>query len=151
MWHINLFWGNHTVSDILSALVLLCNTCSVTLLVLCNSRLFHVSPTMSGHLVYYELLLLSQVGLRVWGRNQMIRRCGYKLISGEGFLIAWEGLDRLLPAVRVCTIIEDESLCLLCTVPLWSSSWIFESLSMHCLLCGYLEELTYTWCSLTSF
>ena len=31
---------------------MLCDTCSVTLLVLCNSRLLHVAPRMHNHLVY---------------------------------------------------------------------------------------------------
>ena len=57
----------------------------------------------------------------------------YYLISGEGWLIAWAGLDWLLPAVRVCLMIEDESICLCCTEPLWGGSWMFELISLHCL------------------
>ena len=49
--------GDSTVSDIISALVLgcmICDTCSVPLLVLFTSRLIHVAHTMFDHLVYYE-------------------------------------------------------------------------------------------------
>ena len=145
-----LFGENSTVSDILSAISQgcgLCETCSAPLLVLCNSRILHVAPMMRGHLVYYELLLLSQVGIMVCGWNKIIWRFEYRLICGEGLLISWESLYLLLPDIRFCIIIEDESLCLHCTVPLWSGSWMFEPLSLNYLLCDYLEKLTDTWCS----
>ena len=94
-------------SPLLSWGCTLCDTSSVPLLVLCIIRLLRVVPTMRSHLVYNELLLLYQVGLMVWGWNQIIQRCEFKLISGKGFLITWAGLDWFFPDVRVCPIIED--------------------------------------------
>ena len=131
-----------------------CDTCSFPLLVLCTIYLIHVVPIMRGNLDYYEVLLLHQVGIMVCGWNQILQICEYRLICGEGLLIAWENLLWLLPDVRVCTTIEDESICLHCTVPLWNGSWIFESLSLHCFICDDLEGLTdnwFSWKSLSSF
>ena len=65
---------------------MICDNCSVPLLILCTRYLLHVAPTMCGHLVYCELLLLSQVGLRVCSWNQILWICEYRLICGEGVM-----------------------------------------------------------------
>ena len=118
------------VSPLLSWGCMNCDTCSVPLLVLCTRRIIQVVPMMRGHLVYYELLLLSQVGLMVCGWNKIIRICEYRMIFGEGLFIAWANLYWLLPAVRFCTTIEYESICLRCKFLLWNGYWTFESLSV---------------------
>ena len=134
-------------SLLLSLRCIPCDTFSVTFMLLFTSRIINVDPIMSVHLVYYELPLLSQFGIMACVWNQVLRRCEYRLVCGEGFLISWESLELLFPAVRVCTTTDDESICLCCTVPLWNGSWILESLSLHCLLCSCLEKLTGNWCS----
>ena len=138
----HIFWEKTLLCLIFSLLLswgfMLCDICSAPLMVLYTSRLLHVAPTMRGQMFYYELLLLPQVGIMVCGWNQILRRYEYRLICGEGLLITWAGLDWLFPAIRFCPIIEDEIICLRCTVPIWSAFWMFESLSLNCFFCGYL-------------
>ena len=124
-----------------------CDTFSVPLLVLCKNRLLHVVIMIRINLAYYEVILLYQVGIIMFSWNQILRICKYMLICGERFLIFWSNLDLLLPAVRFRPTIEDESLCLRWTPPLWNGYWMFELISMYCLLCDDLDEITDTWCS----
>ena len=119
---------------------------SVPLLVICTRRLIHLVPMMRGSLYYCKWIFLYQVGITVCGWNTIIQICGCRLIGGEEFLIVWENLDWLLPAVIVCYIVEVESLYLHCTVLLWSGFWRFELIAMHYLLCDYLGKLIDTWC-----
>ena len=125
--------------------------CNVRLLVRFNSRFIQVVPMMRGHLIYYELLLVPQMGIMVCGWNLIIQICRYRLIGGEAFLIFLSYLGLLLPIIIEFTIVAYESLCLLCTVPLWSVFWRFVSLSLHCLIYDCLGGLPDTWCSLDSF
>ena len=83
---------------------MLYETCSDPFLVLCISRLLHLDPTMLDHLVYYELLILYQVGLRVCGWNKIIRRCEYRLICEEGLLIC---MSRFRMIVAKCKSISN--------------------------------------------
>ena len=52
-----MFWGKILLCLILVMLLswvcMLCDTCSVTFMVLCNSRILHVAPTMHNNLVCY--------------------------------------------------------------------------------------------------
>ena len=70
------FWGCITYGII-----------SVPFLVLCTSRLLHVVPMMIYCLDCCELLFLSLVGLTVCGCNQILQKCGCRLIGGEEFFI----------------------------------------------------------------
>ena len=106
--------------------------CNIPFLVLCTIPLLRVLLMMCGCLVYYEWILVPQVGLTVSGWNQIHQICGYRLIGGEYFLSVLPDLGWFLPVVIVFTIVEYESLCLWCKVPLWSiflrfywSLWIF--------------------------
>ena len=121
--------------------------CSVPLLVLCTICILHVVPTIIGCLDYCEWLLLSLVGLTVCGCKHIIQICGCRMIVGEEFLIAWTNLYWLFPAVIICTSIEGESLYLHFIVPLWSGFWRSELISLYCLICDYLGELTDNCCS----
>ena len=67
--------------------------CSVPFLVQCTSRILNLVPIMRGLLAYYELLIVSPVGLTVCGWNQILQIWGYRLIGGEAFLIFWVNLD----------------------------------------------------------
>ena len=75
--------------------------CSVPLMVRCTSRLIHGVPMMRGRLTYHEWLLVSRVGPTVYGCNQIIQICEYRLIGEEEFLIVWENLGWLLLAVII--------------------------------------------------
>ena len=124
--------------------------CNFLLMVQCTRLLLHLVPLMRGCLVYYELLLVSQVGLMVCSCNQIYQICWYRLIGGKEFLIILSDLGWLLNVVIVCPTVEDVSLCLSCTVPLWSVFWILISISLRCLIYNYLGGLTDAWCSLKS-
>ena len=148
LWHIVL--GEILLCLILYPLLswgcIICDTCSVPLMFLCTIRLLHASPTMRGNLVYYELLFLSQVGLRVCGWNQIIQRCEYRLICGKGLLIYFSGLDWFLSAVIICTIVEDDLFCLSYTVPLRNYfEGLYHSLHIVCSIIAW-GALTDTWC-----
>ena len=71
LWHVKFLWEIYTVSDInyplLSWRCMPCVTCSVLFVVICTRRVIHVVPMIRVHLYYYEVLLLSQVGLMVCG------------------------------------------------------------------------------------
>ena len=119
--------------------------CIVPLLVLFNRRLLHVVPMMIYCLAYFELILLSLVGLTVCGCNQIIQICGCWLIGGKKLLIFWANLDWLLPAVVICPTIGGSIIYLRCIVPLWSGFLWSEWFSLHCFLCYYLGKITDTW------
>ena len=121
--------------------------CRFQLLFWCTIRILHVVTMMHVRLAYYELILLSQVGLTVCSCNQTLQICDYRLICGEELFIVWEDLGWLVPAVIICPTVEDGNICLRCTVPLWNGYWRFVFLYMHCFLYDYLGELTNTWCS----
>ena len=55
---------------------------SVIFLVLCTSHIIHVVPMIIVRLDYYKWLFLSQMGLTVCDWNQIIQKCGYRLIGG---------------------------------------------------------------------
>ena len=57
--------------------------CRVPFVILCTSLLLHVVPMMLYCLTYCELLLLSLVGLTVWGCNQIFQICVCGLIREE--------------------------------------------------------------------
>ena len=124
-----------------------CGICTVPFLVLCTSRLLRVVPMMCGRLSCYELLLVFQVGLTVCGWNKILQIYGYRLIVGEAFLIVLSDFGWFLPVVIVYPTVAGNSLFIFSTVPLWSGFWRFVSLSLHCLICDFLGELTDTWCS----
>ena len=94
--------------------------CSVPFMVLFTRRLLHVVTMMSYSLAYCEPLFLSLVGLMLCGCNLILKICGCRLIGEEDFMIFWENLDWLLPAVVICTTIEIWSLYLRCTILIWS-------------------------------
>ena len=119
---------------------------SVLLLVRCTIRLIHVVPIMQGHLACHELILVLQVEIMVCGWNPIIQICGYILMGREAFLIVLSHLGWLLPVTIVCPTVSGESICLRCTVPLWSGFWRFVSLSLHCLRYDCLGALPDTWC-----
>ena len=108
--------------------------CSVPLLFCYTSRLLHVVPMVRDPLLYYEWLILSQVGLTVFGWYKFIQICGHRMIGEEEFLIALSNLGLLLPIVIVYPIVEDEIIWISCTFPLWGFLKRFVLLSLYFLL-----------------
>ena len=62
--------------------------CVVPQPVLFNTRIINVLPLILYRLSFCGLILLSLMGLMVCGCNQIIQKCGCRLIGGDEFLIA---------------------------------------------------------------
>ena len=121
--------------------------CVVPQPVLFNTRIINVLPLILYRLSFCGLILLSLVGLMVCGCNQIIQKCGCRLIGGDEFLIAWLYLYWILPPVLIYSTIRVISIYLCLIVPLQSgfrrSGWLY----LNWLPCDYLVQPTGTCCT----
>ena len=121
--------------------------CIAPCLVQCNSQVLHVVHMMLYHLAYCKSLILYLVGIVECIFNQTPHIYIYlcMLIGGDGVLVFGVDLGLLLIYGELCPTVEGWSLHHHCKLQLWSGSWKYIFISMHCWICGYLGGINGIW------